>query len=71
MEGKPIERLQARKIRDALYPGINYPARLQERMIQVGFALDDPLYVLVRKAYDAMLQLSIDLHYRSREGGVG
>ena len=69
--GKSIERWQARKINDALYPGINYLARLQERMIRVGFTLDDPLYVLVTKAYDAMLHLSGELHYRSCEGGAG
>jgi hypothetical protein len=59
-----------RKIKDAVYPGYNYLARLQERMIQVGFTLDDPLYILVSNAYDAMLRLSGELHYRSCEGGV-
>jgi hypothetical protein len=40
-------------------------------MIHVGFTLDDPLYVLFGNAYDAMLHLSGELHYRSCEGGVG
>src|SRR5580692_8050146 len=41
MEGKPIERWRARKIKEALHTGFNYLARLLERMTRTGFTIDD------------------------------
>ena len=71
MPGKQIDRMHARQIRDSLYPAGNYLIRLRERMDKVGFASSDPLYRLVMRAQEIMQALSMELHYRSWEGGVG
>ncbi len=62
---------QAKEINAALYGSLNYLCRLRERMEKKGFKPDDPLFVLVEKAYDAMRRLTGDLHYRSCSSGVG
>jgi hypothetical protein len=58
---------QAEVIFKSLYPSLNYLSRLRRQMEQVGF----PLYQSVSKAYDAMLQLRVEVHYLSCRSGVG
>ena len=71
MDSRQLKRWQAERMHRALAPGLRYLGRLKSRMEQVGFLPNDPLFLLVRQAYDAMHRLSIDLHYRSCAGGVG
>jgi hypothetical protein len=49
-------------VRESLYPAINYVGRLRRRMEKVGFAESNPLFALVRKAYDALHALYNELH---------
>jgi hypothetical protein len=44
--------------------------RLRRRMEQT-LDPNDPLFLLVCQAYDVLHSLSVHLHYRSCEGGVG
>ena len=62
---------QAETVCKALYPLVNYLARLYFRMERVGFLPSDKLFILVRDAYHAVLALRGDLHYRSCKSGVG
>lgn len=71
MDGEHLEPWQASRIRDALFPGINYLARLRRRMEEVGFVAEDPLFRLVNKVYEALHELYNELHYRSCASGVG
>jgi hypothetical protein len=40
-------------------------------MEKVGFLPDDPIYLLVSKAQDAVQHLRVTLHYHSCKSGVG
>src|SRR5262245_52898657 len=71
MKSDDLTTAQAERINKALFPLANYLARLYFRIEKVGFRRDDPLFVLVRDAYHAVLKLSHDLHYRSCTSGVG
>lgn len=62
---------QARRLYRAIHPCLGYLYRLGRRMEKVGITPSDPLLKLVRRAYDAMHALSIELHYRSCDGGTG
>jgi hypothetical protein len=42
-----------------------------KRMEQLGFTHSDPLYAAVCRAYDAMHELNVEIHYLSCESGVG
>ena len=61
---------QAERISKALYPGANYLARLRNRMEKL-FPPDDPLFLKVVAAHDAVCALSIEMHYQSCKTGVG
>lgn len=69
--GKTLEPWQALRVRESLYPAMNYIGRLRRRMEKVGFAVENPLYVLVTRVYEAMHALYNELHYVSCESGVG
>lgn len=71
MDEKTIEPWQAARIYQALFPLINYLARLQARMVLSGFPPDDKLLSLVNRAYDAMFRLYNEMHYLSCASGVG
>jgi hypothetical protein len=68
MQRKSIKRGQAQVINKALFPGLNYLCRLRNRMVKVGFLPDDPLFLLVSKAYDAVYRLHMETHYLSCNG---
>jgi hypothetical protein len=59
---------QAQKLRDDLHPAANYLARLVTRMREQRFPPEDKLLLKVVKAYDAMLELSHELHAMSCNG---
>ncbi len=71
MASKSIDREHAKRIQAAIQPSVGYLFRLKLRMEDVGFLPDDPLYQLVKKAYEAMHGLSVELNYRACAGGVG
>jgi hypothetical protein len=71
MDSKELTTAQAQAISKSLFRLANYLYRLQSRMVKVGFLPSDPLYLKVKAAYDAVFDLSIDLHYRGCSGGVG
>jgi hypothetical protein len=62
---------QAQIIGKSLGRHLNHVYRLKSRIERVGFKSDDPLFVKVKAAYDAVFDLSIDLRYRGCSGGVG
>lgn len=69
MDERTIEPWQAARLQQALFPSINYLARLRRRMEQVGFISKDKLFDLVCKVYDSMHALYNELHYVSCETG--
>ena len=71
MDSRQIKRWQAEKIYRVLGPGLRYVGRLKTRMELVGFPPDDPLYQLVRQAYESLHRLSVHMHYKSCASGVG
>lgn len=70
MHSNELTHEQAARIRAALAPSVRYLGKLKDRMDQVGFLPHDPLYELVKDAYNAVHHLSMDLHYRSCKSGV-
>jgi hypothetical protein len=71
MTQNDITPAQAKRIRDALFPGLNYLARLRRRMERLGFPPGDSLFRAVHAAEMALFDLNIALHYLSCQGGVG
>jgi len=62
---------QAAKINDRIRPLVSYLYRLKERMERRSFPRDDPYYLLVVRAHDAMHRLFVETHYMSCKQGVG
>ena len=60
-----IQKWQAKRISEALFPATNYLIRLRRRMEQRGFPPDEPLYREVCAAYDAIHRLGMSMHYLS------
>jgi hypothetical protein len=70
MDSQSLAPGQAKPLSKALFPLLNYLLRLKTRMEAVGFLPDDKLYGLVRKAYEDVHALSVEVHYLSCGGGV-
>ena len=68
MDRAAVTKDQAKTINKALFPSLNYLVRLKERMEKVGFPQDDKLFLMVCKAYDAVLRLHVETHYLSCDG---
>jgi hypothetical protein len=68
MDSRTIQRWQAEKLHRTLQPTLGFLHRLRDRMLKAGFLPDDPLFVRVCRAYDALHRLFIDLHYLSCDG---
>jgi hypothetical protein len=71
MNSESLETWQAASVRKSLQAIMNYLHRLQRRIEKTGFPPDDPLFVRVRKAYNATHALCVELHYLSCSSGVG
>jgi hypothetical protein len=71
MDSSKLSKTQTRQLRDALFPHCNYLFRLRRRMEQLGFTVHDPLFAAVTRAYNAMHELNVEIHYLSCESGVG
>ena len=50
---------------------LTYLGKLQKRMTDAGFPLNDPFYQTVYNAWDDVYALMVELHYLSYRGGVG
>jgi hypothetical protein len=68
MNSLNITKDQARRIAAALYPPTNYLVRLRNRMHERGFPQDDPLFVLVGNAYEALNHLRLYVNNLSCSG---
>jgi hypothetical protein len=71
MASEDLKPWQAKIIGNLVRRHLNYLYRLKSRMEKVGSLPSDQLFVKVKAAYDAVFDLSIDLHYRGCSGGVG
>jgi hypothetical protein len=68
MSSHDITKDQAKVIHDSLYSGLNYLARLNARMQELGWTPDDKLFQLAGKAYNAMRHLYNEVHYLGCNG---
>jgi hypothetical protein len=68
MNRSDLKKSQARKISESLFPATNYLIRLRHRMEELAFPYDDPLYLLVCQAHDAVNRLRLDTHRLSCDG---
>jgi hypothetical protein len=57
-----VTKEQARQLAEALFPPTNFLLRLRNRMHERGFPHDDPLYVLVCDAYEAVNHLRLHVN---------
>jgi hypothetical protein len=64
MDSRNLTKKQAEELAAKIQPMAGYLHRLRSRMIERGFPPDDPLLLIVTKAYDATDQLFMELHYR-------
>jgi hypothetical protein len=69
MQSNDLTREQAKALQDRLDPMLAYLNKLRHRMQNKGFPLDDPLWLTVSKAQEALMQLMTELRcgtYRTR-----
>ena len=71
MDGNQLKAWQAERIRDSLFPSINYLGRLQKRMEETGFSRDDRVFKLVAEAFDAIHALYNEMNYQACKSGAG
>jgi hypothetical protein len=62
---------QAERLKQSVRPILSYLNRLKKRMEKRRFPNDDRLFLTVLKAYDAIHELNVHVHYLSCESGVG
>jgi hypothetical protein len=60
---------QASRLYDELFRHVNYLLRLRKRMEDLRFERDDPLYMAVSEAYDAVWRLRQQAHGLSTQMG--
>jgi hypothetical protein len=76
MDSRHVTAEQAERLHKALGAHLRYLGRLHARMEKVGFVPGDPLFERVKKAHDAMHDLTVHVHYMEceasrREKGYG
>src|SRR5262245_2163636 len=71
MNSRQLTTRQAEQLLEKIRPTTGYLRQLQARMIERGFPSNDPLLLVVNKAYDAMDHLFMELHYLSGGRGAG
>jgi len=71
MDSDELTARQAESMRNALIPHVRYLYKLQTRMEKTGFPASDELFQATRRAYDAVQDLCMKLHYLSCKSGVG
>jgi hypothetical protein len=62
---------QARALADRMRKLLGYLNRLETRMAEQGFPIDDELYRATVKARDAMHELAVKAHYLGCKGSTG
>jgi hypothetical protein len=62
---------QAQRVGAVVGRQLRYLGRLRERLNVMGFPPTDPLFLSVTKAYHAVHDLSVRMHYLSVASGVG
>jgi hypothetical protein len=60
MRSDELTAAQARQIHDRIAPTVDYLNRLQNRMVTLRFASDDPLFRLTQEAYVSLFRLSAE-----------
>ena len=63
MDSRTLTAQQAERLQQDIMQHARYFGRLRARMEKVGFVPGDPLYERVKKAHDAMHDLSVHVHY--------
>ena len=71
MRSDDVTPAQAEQIKAKVRPMLSYLGRLKQRMHKRRFPNNDRLFLTVVKAYDAIHQLNVHLHYLSCSSGVG
>jgi hypothetical protein len=71
MDSEELTAKQAESMRNALIPHVRYLYKLQTRMERTGFPASDELFQATQRAYDAVQELCMKLHYLSCKSGVG
>ncbi len=67
MRSDDITPAQAEQIKAKVRPMMGYLGRLMKRIHKRRFPHDDQLFITVVKAYDAIHELNVHLHYLMRE----
>lgn len=70
MSSSDLSNDQARKVNESLRPMLEYVGKLKGRMEQVGFPINDKLYMAVVAAYDGLHSATIESHLLSGGKGV-
>jgi hypothetical protein len=68
MDSASLQRWQIARLKKSVAPMLRYLYRLWDRMNKIGFLPNDPLYLVVYQAYNAVHALSVKLHYMERDG---
>jgi hypothetical protein len=71
MRSTELTEAQADALSAKLRPMLAYLNRLHARMEKAGFLPDDELLISVKRASDAVHDLSVRVHYLSCKGQVG
>ena len=71
MRSDDLTSAQAQQIKASIRPMLCYLNRLKKRMEKRRFPSDDGLFQTVLRAYDAIHELNVHVHYLSFESGVG
>jgi hypothetical protein len=71
MRSDDLTPAQARQMKATIRPMLGYLNRLKRRMEKRRFPADDKLFQTVLRAYDAIHELNVHVHYLSCESGVG
>ena len=70
MDSTKLDSRQCEAIGSRLQPTTAYLLKLHQRMRSTGFPADDPLYLKVGLALEAMRAVAMDLHRRQNWTGV-
>ncbi len=71
MRSDDLTSAQAQQLKSSIRPMLGYLNRLKKRMEKRRFPSDDGLFPTVLRAYDAIHELNVHIHYLSCESGVG
>lgn len=71
MTSGDLSKDQAKRVNEALRPILGYVGKLKSRMEQVGFPINDKLYMAVIAAYDGLHSAATESHLLAAgKGGV-